>query len=78
VSDLRPSVGTRITYEGEVIQRDVTAYGLHRCCIRAGEKYPSLDIWVQLVRCNVLLYHYAERVSRVGFVGLLWLFWKEE
>ena len=75
---LLPAVGTKITLEGEVVRRDVTRYGLHRCVVRTGDKYPDLWIWRQMVKRELLTHHYTEKQTRAGFVGFLWLFWKED
>lgn len=78
MNGLLPAVGTKITLEGEVVRRDVTVYGLQRCVIRTGDKYPDLGLWIRMVKRSVWLHYYTEKETRAGFVGFLWLFWKEE
>lgn len=75
------------TPQGRVIAREearsrVTGQktGLQKACVAIGDRYPDLETWLEALRpAQVLLYFYTEKmVAHTGFVGYLWLFWKEE
>lgn len=74
-----PPAGTRIVGEGEVYSHDVTKYRLHRMCIRVVGKYPDTNVWLHFLKGNELLGRcYAEKTGNSVFIGLLWLYWKDE
>ncbi len=70
--------GTR-TASGDVVQHDITRFGLGRLCIEQSERYPDVITWHEVVRAkrvHVLLYSYGERLTRAGMVGRLWIYYK--
>jgi hypothetical protein len=76
---MRWTVGTTITGQGRVVQRDVTRQGLHRMRVEALDRYPDLEIWSHaLGKARLLLHDYSERqaAGRV-MICTLFLYWKE-
>lgn len=75
-SGLRPAVGTKLTGGGIVTFHDVTRHGLHRTRVELSDGYPPLTAWCEMVKGRLLRHDYSERIDH-GFVGILWLYWKE-
>lgn len=76
--DFLPS-GTR-TASGDVVHHDITRYGLGRLCVEMPDRYPDISTWYEAVRnkqVKVLLYGYADRLTRAGMVGRLWIYYKK-
>lgn len=48
-------------------------------CIRVVGKYPDTNVWLHFLKGNELLGRcYAEKTGNSVFIGLLWLYWKDE
>lgn len=75
---LKPARLTTITGEGTVVRHDVSRFGLHTTVIAVKDKYPDIELWMEMVKGRVMLHHYSEKVTVNVFTGYLWLWWKDE
>lgn len=76
-SALSPAVGTKITGEGMVVRHTVSRLDLHTLVVAVKDKYPDIEIWMEVLKDkHILLHHYSEKIETV-FTGYLWMFWKE-
>lgn len=76
-ASVSPAVGTVIRGEGKVVHHDVTKYDLHRMCVAVTNKYPDIEIWLEMLKDKqVREVRYTEKLTSV-FIGYLWFYWKE-
>lgn len=76
--NLAPKVGTTIKGEGRIAFHDVTWSGLHRLCVETMDKYPDVEMWMELLKDkDVQSTRYTERIVAGAFIGYLWFYFKE-